>query len=128
MCSVADDLEDIDREAVGGIVELFVETLAHVFLLYWFVDKRRDDGLGVPVGEAMHDSGEFFVGVDGSISSLLVLEWSIGVDRSLCYWVSDVLEILGMTYFVVWLGFSFDMQRATCRREENVQQQLALLP
>jgi len=128
LCSVTDDLEDVDSEAVGGIVELFVESLAHVFLLNWFVDKRRDDGLGVPVGEAMHNSSEFFIRVDGSIASFLILEGSIGVDGSLCYGVSDGVQIVRIAYFVVWLGSSFDMQRATCRREEIVQQQHALLP
>jgi hypothetical protein len=84
LCTVTDDLEDVDREAVGGVVELFVEALAHILLLDWLVDKRRDDGLRVPVGKTMHDCSEFFIRVDGSIASFLVLEWSVGVNRGLC--------------------------------------------
>ena len=45
----ANDLEDVDREAVGGVVELFVETLAHVLLVDGFVDEGFDEWLRVPV-------------------------------------------------------------------------------
>jgi hypothetical protein len=128
LCSVTDDLEDINREAVSGVVKLFVKTLAHVFLLDWLVDKRRDDGLRVPVRETMHNRREFFVRIDGSIASFLVFEGSICVNCSLYYGVSDALKAEKGTYFVVWLGSSFDMQRATCRKEEIVQQRRALLP
>jgi len=84
LCSVADDLEDINGKAVGGIVELLVESLAHILFLDGFVDQGRDNGLRGPVGKAMHDSGKLFVGIDGSLASILVLEGSIGVYCGFC--------------------------------------------
>jgi hypothetical protein len=38
----------------------------------------------VPVGKTMHDSGKLFVGIDGSLASILVLEGSIGVYCGFC--------------------------------------------
>jgi hypothetical protein len=84
LCSVADDLEDINGKAVGCIVKLLVESLTHILLLNGFVDQGRDNGLRGPVGKTMHNSGKLFVGIDGSLASILVLEGSIGVYCGFC--------------------------------------------
>jgi hypothetical protein len=87
--SVADNLEDVNCETVGRIVELLVEALTHVLLLDWLVDERWDNGLRVPVRETVHDRSELFVGVDRALTSIFVLEGSIGIDCGFYSGVSD---------------------------------------
>jgi hypothetical protein len=129
LCSVADNLEDVNCETVGRIVKLLVEALAHVLPLDWLMDKRRDDGLGVPVREAVHDSGKFFIRVDGTLASIFVLEGSIGVDCGLCRESQWSMDALGRgTYSAVSLDSSFGMQQEAYHKEEIVQQPHAWHP
>jgi len=76
----SDNLEDVDREAVGCVVELLIETLSLVLLVDRLVNEGLDQGLRVPVGEAVHDSCELLVGIDGAVASFFILERRVGVN------------------------------------------------
>jgi len=80
----SDNLEDVDCEAVGCVVELLVEALALVLLVDRLVNEGFDEGLGVPVREAVHDSCELFVGIDWTVASFFILERGVGVNCCFC--------------------------------------------
>lgn len=66
MCAVARDFEDVDLSAVGSRPELVVEAFAFVAGADRLEDEGGDEGLRVPVAEAVLDLGKFIVGIDGA--------------------------------------------------------------
>jgi hypothetical protein len=80
----ADDLEDVDGKAVGCVVQLLVDTLPLVLLVDGLVNEGLDEGLRVPVREAVHDCVELFVRVDWSVASFFILEGRVRVDCCFC--------------------------------------------
>jgi hypothetical protein len=82
--SIADNCEDVLREAVGGLKELFIKALFLVFLVDRHVDQRGDHGLGIPVGETSHDEGEFLVRVNRALTCVFIFQWCIGINGRFC--------------------------------------------
>jgi hypothetical protein len=84
LCSVSDDLEDVDCEAIGSVVELLVESLSHVLALNGDLHEWWDERLRIPVCKACLNGGEFFFRVDGAVGCVFVFKGGVGVNCRFC--------------------------------------------
>jgi hypothetical protein len=91
----ARDLEDVGAAAVSGHLQLLVEPRQLILPLDGVEDGLGYQGLGIPVGQGIHDGARLFIGIYWAIVGVVVVfEGCVCIQRGLCNeW--SALYILG---------------------------------
>lgn len=129
--AVANNLKDVCAAAIGGHLELLVETRELVLALDRGKDGLGHEGLGLPGTEGGHDGAGFLVRVDGAlVLFVLVRHRGVGVQSSLYRGLAATSNgaLRDVTYSAAWPGSSFDRPQGACHMVENGLRQPAWRP